>query len=386
MSRDRFTEVSTTSWFGRIGESIKGILFGLILIAGAGILIFWNEGRAVKRAKTLAEGATSVLTVSAERVDPANEGKLVHLTALATTTETLADPEFGVSAPALKLRRSAEMYQWQEHESKKTKKNVGGSSTTTTTTSYDKTWSSSLIDSSRFKHPEDHQNPQSMVYSSREAVAKVITAGEFTLSKSLVNRIDQYVDMPFSATEQLPEDLRSKAKLADGKVYFGADPGSPQIGDVRISFAAVKPVMVSLVSRQVKNTFEPFVSKAGGELELLEVGQFSAAELFRQAEQMNLLLTWGLRLGGLVLMWLGLALIFRPLSVLADVVPFIGRIVGFGTGLIALLLATLGSACIAAVAWFFYRPLLSIVLVAVAGVLVLGVILLKKGNATPRRR
>ena len=112
MSDDNVSEVSTQSWFGRIADSIKGMLFGGALAAVAVFVLFWNEGRAVKRAEALQEGGGAVVTVSADKVDPANEGKLVHLTGAATTTETLADAEFGITTNALKLRRVAEMYQW----------------------------------------------------------------------------------------------------------------------------------------------------------------------------------------------------------------------------------------------------------------------------------
>jgi hypothetical protein len=57
-----------------------------------------------------------LVTVDASSVDPANEGKLVHLTAKAVTDETLADDMFGVSANAIKLRRNVEMYQWKEKQ------------------------------------------------------------------------------------------------------------------------------------------------------------------------------------------------------------------------------------------------------------------------------
>ena len=33
MSEDSFTEVTSESWFGRIGGAIKGILLGLVLFA-----------------------------------------------------------------------------------------------------------------------------------------------------------------------------------------------------------------------------------------------------------------------------------------------------------------------------------------------------------------
>ena len=382
MSDDSFTEVSSTSWFGRIGESIKGILFGVVLVGAAVFLIFWNEGRAVNRAKTLSEGSKNVISVSAETVDPANEGKLVHLVAKATTTETLADPPFGVSAPALKLRRNAEMYQWEQNEHRETKKKLGGGTTTTTTYTYNKKWSDTLIDSSRFKQPEGHANPQAMLYSSREQVAQKITAGAFTLSRSLVSRINNYTDLPFASLDAIPEATRAKCKLADGRAYFGAEPASPEVGDLRVSFSVLTPETVSLVARQVNSTFEPYISKVGGELELLQEGEFSAAQMFQQAEHMNTLLTWGLRLGGALVMFFGFLLIMRPISVLADVIPLLGNIVEFGTGIIALILAAAISLCTAAVAWFYYRPLLSILLVAGAAAFAFGILRLKKRQVT----
>ena len=366
MADDKLTEVTTQSWFGRIGESIKGILFGLLLVAGAVILLFWNEGRAIKRAKTLSEGAKGVVTVSTDRIEPANEGKLVHLIGMATTTEKLADPEFGVSATALKIRRIAEMYQWKESERESTKKNLGGSSTTTKTYNYSKEWSQSLINSSQFKESEGHANPGAIVYQSRDIVAGNITVGAFTMSKSLVSRINNFTDLSFVALDKLPDALKEKCKLADGRLFMGGDPSSPQVGDHSVSFKVASPTVVSLVARQVKNSFQPYVSKVGGELELLQVGEFSALEMFGRAKETNRLLTWGLRLGSLFVMWLGFGLITRPLSVLADLVPLIGSIVAFGTGVLSLMMAAVVSLVTAAAAWFWYRPLLSVLMVGVA--------------------
>ena len=77
MSADTFTEVTDQSWFSRIGGSIKGVLVGLILFVAAFPVLFWNEGRAVKTARSLTEGAAAVIEVSADAPDPGNEGKLV---------------------------------------------------------------------------------------------------------------------------------------------------------------------------------------------------------------------------------------------------------------------------------------------------------------------
>src|SRR5687768_4768732 len=130
---DRFVEVSSQGWLSRIIASIVGVVFGVgMFIAGFPVL-WWNEGRAVRTARSLEEGAGAVVPVSPARVDPANEGKLVHLSGRATTSEILADPLFKVSANALRLRREVQMYQWTESSSTETRERLGGTEEKITT-------------------------------------------------------------------------------------------------------------------------------------------------------------------------------------------------------------------------------------------------------------
>ena len=366
MSDDNVSEVSTQSWFGRIADSIKGMLFGGALAAVAVFVLFWNEGRAVKRAEALQEGGGAVVTVSADKVDPANEGKLVHLTGAATTTETLADAEFGITTNALKLRRVAEMYQWKETKSTSKEKNLGGSETTKTTYNYAQQWSDALIDSKQFKQPEGHTNPTALPFPSRLVTAEKITVGAFTLSGSLAGKINNFADLPVEQVEKLPEPVRAKAKVHEQKVFVGTNPASPQTGDMRIGFKIARPTGISFVARQVKGTFEPYTTRNGGSLELLQVGEFSAQAMFKRAEEANAMLTWGLRLGGLIVMWIGFMLIAKPLAVLGDLVPFIGSLLEFGIGLLAFLLAGVISLVTVAIAWIVYRPVLGAALLALA--------------------
>ena len=168
MSEDTFTEVTTESWLGRIGGAFEGIIVGLVLFIAAFPVLFWNEGRAVRRYQTLNEGAGSVISLPAARVLSEYDGKLVHVTGQAVTDEIVTDPEFGVAVSAIKLKRKAEMYQWKENKQRKTKKKLGGGKKTVTTYSYSKSWSSSLIHSDNFKKPGGHHNPDSMPYQSKE--------------------------------------------------------------------------------------------------------------------------------------------------------------------------------------------------------------------------
>src|SRR5262249_46185674 len=149
-SNDTFTETSSEGWLSRIGSAITGVLIGIVMAIAAFPLLFWNEGRAVRTAQSLAEGRGAVVTVSADKVDPGNERKLVPLTALAKPADTVADPALGVAVNALRLKRNVEMYQWNEKSKSETKNKLGGGTETVTTYSYEREWSTSLIDSSRF--------------------------------------------------------------------------------------------------------------------------------------------------------------------------------------------------------------------------------------------
>jgi len=382
MSNDSYTEVTSKSWFGRIGNAFKGILAGLVLVAIAFYLLFWNEGRAVKRYKTLQEGGGTVISVAADNVDPGNQGKLVHLTGRAVSDETLRDPEFGVASQAIKLRRVAEMYQWQEESRSEEKKKLGGGTETTTTYTYSKTWSTDHIPSGNFKVPEGHANPGQMAYQSQELAAAKVSIGAFTLSPSLVSQMRDYTPLALGPDYTLPSALAGKGKASGNSIYLGKDPGTPQVGDIRLSFQEVKPMEISLVARQVNATFEPYRAKAGGTIELLEAGSHSAEGMFQQAQKSNTILTWALRAAGFFLMMIGLQLILGPLPVLADVVPLFGTIVGAGTGFIAALIAAILSFCTIAVAWIVYRPLIGIILLVVAGAIAF--LLLTRLRKAPR--
>ena len=370
-SEHRYTEVSRESWFSRLKGAIKGIVLGLVLFIAAFFLLFWNEGRAVKDYQTLQEGAGAVISVPADRIDPVHEGKLVHLTGKAVTEETLRDPDFGVAANALRLERNAEMYQWQERSERKTEKKLGGAEETTTTYSYSKTWSASLISSSGFHQQAGYENPGALPFTSAEQLARNVTVGAFNLPPTLTGKISNFESLPVSTAIPLPENAAGRKVWRHGNgFYLGDDPNVPQIGDMRISFNVVPLTEISIVAQQRGTSLEPYRSKAGGSIELLEVGTQNAAAMFKSAEQSSKQLTWLLRVGGFMLMLIGLNMMLRVLSVTADILPIFGSIVGAGTGIISFLLAVILSLFTIAAAWVIYRPLIGIVLLVVATALI----------------
>jgi hypothetical protein len=106
--------------------------------------------------------------------------------------------------------------------------------------------------------------------------------------------------------------------------------------------------------------------------------------MFEAAERANSVTTWILRVVGWLATFLGFGMIFRPLSVLADVVPAIGNLVGVGTKSVAFVLSLVLSFLTIAVGWIFYRPLLGLFLLAVAVALAVWIWKrLKKSPAEP---
>jgi hypothetical protein len=363
---DSYTETTQKSWGSRLGDSIKGVLFGLVLIIGSVIGLFWNEGRAVQTAKSLAEGAGLVIDIDAARVDPTNEGKLVHVSGEMKAGVQPRDPQFGVAADGLRLVRKVEMYQWKEEKKTETKKNLGGSEETVTTYTYVRTWSEGRIDSRDFKQQDGHVNPE-LRYRTGTFPARDVTLGAFKPGEAVVKELP--ADRPVRVDQAMAEALRGRiagpVSAVDGVFYLGADAAQPGIGDLRVSYTVTPAGPVSIVGRQSGVDFTAYQTKAGDRLLMVQPGTASAVEMFKAAESANAIFTWILRPVGVVAMFIGFALILNPLVVVADVVPFIGNVLGAGASLVSLIATAVLAPLVIAIAWLWYRPLVSIVVIVV---------------------
>jgi hypothetical protein len=384
-----FTEVTSQGWFSRITESIKGVLFGLVLFVIAFPLLWWNEGRAVQDYKTLQEGASNTVETTPDKVDPAQDGKLVHCVGKADTKEVLTDDTFNVSHNALKLKRIVEMYQWEEEVETRTRKKVGGSKETIKEYDYRKKWLSRHAPSSEFKKPQGHENPSSMPWNDVTKTADKVTLGAYELPGSMVSRIGgaSKITIDSNTISELPAKFRPVVKKHDSTLYLPmpprkkVDPTNPVIGDVRIRWEVVEPKTVSVVAVQKNGTFEPYTAETGKTISLIQVGQHSAKEMYASEQAKSTMMTWLLRGGGFLAMFFGVMLVFRPLTVVADVVPLFGSILQVGSALVALVVALPLSLLTIAIAWLRFRPLLGIGLIVVGAAVTVGVFMWRKGKS-----
>ena len=371
---DSFTETTSESWFGRLGNSIKSVLFGFVLFIAAFPVLWMNEGCSARTAAGLYEFKKLVVTVPADKVAQANDKKPVHVTAKATTEETLTDAEFEISAEkAIHLQREVEMFQWVEHKDEDKKKKVGGGTETVTTYDYKKEWSTSTEDSSNFKVSEGHENPDMPIHGTHQT-AEVVKFGAFTLPGGLKTDLNNYEKLPAEkAPANLPEAIATRTVYTnDGIFYIGDDPSNPQIGDLRISFNVVKPADASVAAQQVGDSFEPWKSKTDTEIYRLMYGTKSSDEMVQQMLSENSMMTWIFRFVGFLMMTFGIAAIFNPLVVVADVIPILGDFLQGGILLFAGVIGAALSMITIGIAWLFYRPLYGIIFIIVAVALIVG--------------
>lgn len=364
---DQITEVTNTSWFARLGQAIVGVLIGLMFVVVSIGVLFWNEGRAIRTAQGLAEGAGIVRSVSADSVDRSNDGRLIHVAGMLSTAGPVSDPDFGLKVQGVRLERHVEVYQWKEETHSETRTRFGGGEESTTTYKYLRTWSDKPIDSDRFKEPRGHTNPV-MTYQSRDLLAAGTRLGAFAVPDSMLRGFGEAKRLAATEVQANALQIRVNKPVAvnDGVLYVGRDPSQPAIGDMRISFAEVPLQTASVVAAQAGSGFAPFPTHTGTTVELIAAGTVPPKVMFQHAQEENVTMTWVLRLTGMIFMLIGFNLVLRPLAVAGSVIPLLGDVIGAGTFLVALVCTTAIAPIVIAFGWLWYRPLVGV------GVLVVG--------------
>jgi hypothetical protein len=352
---DRFTDIATEGYGSRLGGSITGMLFGIVLLPISVILLYWNEGRAVDAMMALDQGARQVVEVRADRVDDGADGKLVHLSGAMATDRAARDPVFGVTAPGLiRLARHVQMYQWKEDKHTESHESVGGTKITETTYTYTLEWSGGRIDSREFRHPDGHQNPE-MPVGGETFDAGEVRIGAYRLGGDVLGQLSEFDALTPDQAIEPPAGYRRE----NGGFYRGANPSSPTVGDLKVSFEAVPSETASVVAALASGTLTTFHGAKGYKIVMAERGVVSADQLFAEKKHEESTLTWILRGIGFVVMFIGFLLVASPVSTLLAFLPFLEGIAETGAFLIALTLSVPLTLLVVAFAWMAHRPILA---------------------------
>lgn len=389
-----YQEEITTGYGTRVKQSFKSIATGFTLFLGATGLLWWNEGNSVKTADMLDEAqGVCVEMENPNKRDASLEGQLVCGTAMTATTDLLTDKDFGFSINAISMKRSVEYYQWDEKRTEETKQKLDGSEKKVVTYDYNLKWSSSPIGSKHFKEHSTHVNTVLAEFEDDEQWAEHVSFGAYSLNNSLIHSINAYeplrpdmsddmlrvldktIQASYESQHTKKEGLNSNdvnfAHVSDGQLYLGLDPNDSKVGDVRIKFEKVAPTCeVTVVAVVDGDGFKPFKAKNGYTLEKLVTGRKDIGQFFEDEQTTNTVNTWGYRILGILMVIGALKLIFSFVVTLTSIVPFLSGIVGWGVGVVCTVLGVVWSLIVIAVAWLFYRPVLGLALLAVAGLLI----------------
>uniref|UniRef100_A0A8C8HKE1 Transmembrane protein 43 n=1 Tax=Oncorhynchus tshawytscha TaxID=74940 RepID=A0A8C8HKE1_ONCTS len=371
----RTTSRSKPGFLERLSETAGGTVTGVVLFALSFYVLFTNEGRALRTATSLDEGLSQVVSLHlySSPLDH-NNNHLVHLTGALRTLQPLHDPNYRVAVQAVKLKRQVEMYQWVEY-SESRDYDEDGESKTETTYNYNSEWKAELINSRNFDKEIGHINPSAMAVESVTVVASDVQVGPFSLSKGLVDQIENFQTLSLKG---LPApDSDSFLTVDEDYFYHTQHPRRPEVSVTLNTMAVFKqaaqlgysppPTHVKIVvAMQSYDTLKPFRTKSGDTLEIIYLEELTAEEVFEREHNNNAMLTWALRAGGWLLMFLGISLMIRIIHTLVDWIPILRELISVGLKLFALCISCSLSLLTIASGWIFYRPLVAVGLIAMA--------------------
>ncbi len=409
-----YTETYTTGYGTRVGNSFKSIGSGFLMFIAGTVLLFWNEGRAIKTERAI-EGAGDVCVEmpAPDKISPEFEAKVVHATTNAISHDLLKDGMYPVAGNLTMLDRNVEYLQYEEtrHEEKHDK--VGGGEETVVTYTYDLRWVDDPINSSSFHDPQyrgvNESWPDMPKIQDQRLFADNVTFGAYRLpdffikSVGTATPIDPAADADGLAamlskdtvmvteaeynaylksmeqSQSIITDMAKQTEKQNGNVIMYGD--GVNAGSVRVTFTAVKPVNeVSIIAKVIGDTFGEYQHDNGYTFARIENGAVPADVMIQNAKDENTMLTWALRIVGILLVVAGLKGIFNFLVIILKFIPFLATIMNFGVGLICWVVGIAWSLIVIAVGWLFYRPVLGIALIAIAVALLVWLAMRGKGK------
>ena len=419
---DRVSVSSHHSYGSRVGNSLKAILWWIVLVIGSIALLAWNENNYVKQKAALEEWASLVQEATADSINSDLDKQEIHVSGqTASDAEALQDSTFWIITDDLKLKRTVEMYQWYEESEEECVDNVWWSEDCTTTYTYDTKWDDEPINSNNFYQTSNHENPSTWKYESQERVKDPITLWVYTLNPVFVSQLTNYKIVNLSeqnviipeeyntvvnqvVTQNVEttsvEDNNNSYLYGDDEtsnttsdvttvvssdnfhvngdlIYIWLDPSHPAVWDLRITFSSIKPSTVSVVWKQMGSEITSYTVSNWRSISLLEEWNVTAEDMFQHALDANKNMTWIIRIVWLFLMYCGFAMMLKFIETIAKVLPFLANIIWVGTGIVALWLTLVVWLLTIGIAWLAVRPVIWICCLVVA---VAGIFLMKKSK------
>lgn len=414
---DKVTVTSRHSYGSRVKNSFAKIWVWFIFVIGSIIWIFMNEKNFLETKVALTEWAEIVKETISTEINPELDQAEVHLYwETSSSAEALQDSVFWVIVDDLKLARNVSMYQWTEESEEHCTDNVGWSEDCTTTYTYSKAWEDYAVNSSSFYESAWHENPTEWKYQSQDREKSPIMLWVYTLDSVFVDRLSNYRSVDLSSQEIIiPEEYKVsgttstetsenvvednnnnylywewenetaeswiKFHVYSDHIYIWANEWNPQVWDLKITFSSVKPWTVSVVWQQVWNNLTTYTASNWKPIALLENWQVTAENMFMHAQDANKKWTRFLRGVLLLLMFAWFSMMLEFITTLAKVLPFLSRIIGVWTGVIAFALTLVFGFLAFGISRLAVRPVVWLICLAVA---IFGIVMLVRAKKSKK--
>jgi hypothetical protein len=177
-------------------------------------------------------------SISPQHSTPANNNKPVHIIGQISGKE-FKDELFNITYYGTAFQRTVQMYQYSQN-------------------GQEMLWSSEIIKDNEGK------NPTEILIPAESFDIGQVKLGVFNLASSIQKKVsDLNQAKPLPITQEfftrLNEDGQKALKLFDNSFYFGLNPPTPEVGDLRVQFMVKEAPTVSIVAKQNNTALEPFL-------------------------------------------------------------------------------------------------------------------------------
>lgn len=232
------------------------VVGALLVLAGVALVALTEQGLIGFRSAAEQHGGQFLDLGSNSQPQGADQGYMVRVSGPIRVVEAPLDVQFNQQASTPVLLRRVEMFQWHEIR-------AGGPPI------YEQDWEDHPVDATHFA--PGHGNPARFPLQSKEFDAERVNIGAFVLSRTIQRALpgnEPVVPDP----HRLPVNLAASFSLYHDALVTSSRPGSPQLGDLRVSWSEVPSGTVTVVARLDGNRLVPAAGAADGKGFDVEVG------------------------------------------------------------------------------------------------------------------
>lgn len=258
----------------------KLLKFGCAPILLMGVLLMGPTAEVLSKRDASDYGSMKPATVSADKVDASQEGKLVFVSG-PFTAAPIHDPELDFTIPAMRLRRQVAIWQWRqyEHDITHVNPNTGKSEHVRYEYSYSQEWSDRPLDSSKYIE-KGHDNPPARLPDLFNLLPTEVKVGAYRVPTELLDRLGGY--FPWHSPSGKPARAGTW-DAAKGEFFpnLPAD-GKPVVGTIRYTYAVTDlPKEASAMGQLKGDTLSEFTTAHGLKKPELQTGSATAQEFLK---------------------------------------------------------------------------------------------------------